>query len=288
MTILTIGLLHPGAMGSTLGQSIVAGGHRVVWAGDGRSDASKKRASDSQLEDVESLSALVKNSDYIFSVCPPHAALDIANSVVDKKFRGIFVDCNAVSTNTTDATRQVLENSGADFVDGGIIGPPAHRPGSTRLYLSGEKATEVVPLLAQGLLPGIAISKKPGDASVLKMAYASYTKGHSALLLLSRALASSAGLEDHLLKEWSLSQPGLEHRCDTEGAVAASKAWRFNAEMREIASTMQSAALPPQFHEGAAEIYDRLESFKYNSDQANAELPAIDSIIASLTRDSRE
>ena len=58
--------------------------------------------------------------------------------------------------------------------------------------------------------------------------------------------------------------------------------------MREIASTMQSAALPPQFHEGAAEIYDRLEAFKYNSDQANAELPAIDSIIASLTRDSRE
>ena len=219
MTILTIGLLHPGAMGSTLGQSIVAGGHRVVWAGDGRSDASKKRASDSQLEDVESLSALVKNSDFIFSVCPPHAALDIANSVVDKKFRGIFVDCNAVSTNTTDATRQVMENSGADFVDGGIIGPPAHRPGSTRLYLSGEKATEVVPLLAQGLLPGIAISKKPGDASVLKMAYASYTKGHSALLLLSRALASSAGLEDHLLKEWSLSQPGLEQPAIPRGRL---------------------------------------------------------------------
>ena len=288
MTILTIGLLHPGAMGSTLGQSIVAGGHRVVWAGDGRSDASKKRASDSQLENVKSLSALVQNSDYIFSVCPPHAALDVANSVVDNKFSGIFVDCNAVSTNTTDATRQVLEDSGAAFVDGGIIGPPARKPGSTRLYLSGEKATEIVPLLAQGLLPGIAISKKPGDASVLKMAYASYTKGHSALLLLSRALASSAGLEDHLLKEWSLSQPGLEQRCETEGAVAASKAWRFNAEMREIASTMQSAALPPQFHEGAAEIYDRLQAFKYNSDQANAELPAIDSIIASLTRDSRD
>lgn len=286
MTNFTIGLLHPGAMGSTLGQSIVAGGHRVVWAGEGRSDASRKRASDSQLEDVSSLRALVKNSDYIFSVCPPHSALDLAKSVADEKFHGIYVDCNAVSTDTTHATQQVLEASGADFVDGGIIGPPARKAGSTRLYLSGNKASEIVPLLAQGILPGIAISKKPGDASVLKMAYASYTKGHSALLLLSRALASSAGIEEHLLKEWSLSQPDLEQRCETEGAVAASKAWRFNGEMREIASTMQSASLPPQFHEGAAEIYDRLEGFKYNADQANATLPSIDSIIASLVKRS--
>ena len=141
---------------------------------------------------------------------------------------------------------------------------------------------EIVPLLAQGLLPGISISEKPGDASVLKMAYASYTKGHSALLLLSRALASSSGIEHHLLEEWAISQPNLARLCETEGAVAASKAWRFNGEMREIASTMKSASLPAQFHEGAAAIYDRLENFKYNADQANAELPAIDKIIEQL------
>lgn len=278
----TIGLLHPGAMGSTLGQSLVAGGHRVVWAGDGRSDASKQRAVNSKLEDVQSLNALVQNSDIIFSVCPPHSALDVANSVAEKNFTGIYVDCNAVSTETTQTTRQVLEDSGAHFVDGGIIGPPARKAGSTRLYLSGTKASAIVPLLAQGLLPGISISDKPGDASVLKMAYASYTKGHSALLLLARALASSAGIEQHLLAEWSLSQPDLEHRCNNEGAVAASKAWRFNGEMREIASTMQSASLPPQIHEGAAAVYDRLENFKYDADQANADLPSIDSIIASM------
>lgn len=279
-----IGLLHPGAMGSTLGQSLVAGGHRVVWAGDGRSEASKKRASDSQFEDVGSAGDLVKNSDYIFSVCPPHSALDVAKTISKENFTGTFIDCNAVSTETTYATQKVIEGAGASFVDGGIIGPPARRAGSTRLYLSGTMAPDIVPLLAQGLLPAIAISDKPGDASVLKMAYASYTKGHSALLLLSRALASSAGIEDHLLKEWALSQPRLEQLCETEGAVAASKAWRFNGEMREIASTMKSASLPPQFHEGAAEIYDRLEGFKYNADQSNAELPAIDKIISALVK----
>lgn len=284
MTNKTIGLLHPGAMGSTLGHSAAAGGNRVVWTGEGRSEASKKRAADSQLEDVGSLASLVKCSDIIFSVCPPHSALEVATEIAAEKFTGIFVDCNAVSTETTQATQQVIEKQGASFVDGGIIGPPAHRAGSTRLYLSGKQAGEIVPLLSKGLLPGISISDKPGDASVLKMAYASYTKGHSALLLLSRALASSAGIEQHLLDEWSLSQPNLEARCDSEGAVAASKAWRFNGEMREIASTMQSAGLPPQFHEGAAEIYDRLVEFKPDTGDASSAPAKIEDIITSLTK----
>jgi 3-hydroxyisobutyrate dehydrogenase-like beta-hydroxyacid dehydrogenase len=284
MTNKTIGLLHPGAMGSTLGQSAAAGGNRVVWAGEGRSEASRKRAAESQLEDVGSLASLVQSSDIIFSVCPPHSALELATEIAAEKFTGIFVDCNAVSTETTRATQQVIEKQGASFVDGGIIGPPAHREGSTRLYLSGKQADDIVPLLSKGLLPGISISDKPGDASVLKMAYASYTKGHSALLLLSRALASSAGIEQHLLDEWALSQPNLEARCASEGAVAASKAWRFNGEMREIASTMQSAGLPPDFHEGAAEIYDRLAGFKPDTGDASSGLPEIEDIIASLVK----
>ena len=282
MTKKTIGLLHPGAMGSTLGQCLVAGGHRVIWAGDGRSDASKQRADNCQLEDVHTVSAMAENSDVIFSVCPPHSALDVAQHVATENFTGTFVDCNAISTDTTSAIATVIANSGAEFVDGGIIGPPARKAGSTRLYLSGTKADDIVALLTDGLLPGISISDKPGDASVLKMAYASYTKGHSALLLLSRALASSAGIEEHLLNEWTLSQPDLERRCETEGAVAASKAWRFNGEMREIASTMQSASLPPQIHEGAAAIYDRLQNFKYNADQLGAALPDIEKIIEQL------
>jgi 3-hydroxyisobutyrate dehydrogenase-like beta-hydroxyacid dehydrogenase len=284
MTRKTIGLLHPGAMGSTLGQCLVAGGHRVVWAGDGRSDATRKRAAGFELEDTNTVSSMTQNCDVIFSVCPPHSALDVANTVAAEKFGGTYVDCNAISTDTTSAIASVITGGGAEFVDGGIIGPPARKSGSTRVYLSGKKADEIVPLLSQGLLPGISISDKPGDASVLKMAYASYTKGHSALLLLSRALASSAGIEEYLLNEWSLSQPDLERRCETEGAVAASKAWRFNGEMREIASTMQSASLPPQMHEGAAAIYDRLQNFKHNSDEPGAALPDIDKIIAQLIK----
>ena len=81
-----IGLLHPGAMGVTVGASIKAGGHRVVWASDGRSEATGERAAKAELEDIGTLSELVKASEIIVSVCPPHAAKDVANKVIEFGF----------------------------------------------------------------------------------------------------------------------------------------------------------------------------------------------------------
>ncbi|MCK7519679.1 MAG: DUF1932 domain-containing protein [Ignavibacteriales bacterium] len=40
------------------------------------------------------------------------------------------------------------------------------------------------------------------------------------------------------------------------------KAWRFEGEMHEIASTFEGAGLPDGFHEAAAEIYHRMAGFK--------------------------
>ena len=262
----TIGMLHPGAMGVTVGQSFADSGHRVLWAGDGRSDQSRQRAAEAGFEDAGSLDHLASQSNIIVSVCPPHAAIDLAETVAKAGFKGIYLDANAISTASAGIVQGLIETAGCDFVDGGIIGPPAKASGTTRLYLSGAHAQSVADLLTGGLLPGIAISETVGDASALKMAYAAYTKGHSALLLLSRALAKANGIEQHLLDEWALSQPGLQALCDKEGVTSAKKAWRFNGEMREIAATMQHASLPPQFHEGAAELYDRLAGFRDRDD----------------------
>lgn len=274
---ITAGLLNPGAMGSTVGRCIQAANHRIIWAGDGRSEASHQRAADNGFENVGSVQNLVQQSDVIFSICPPAAAADIATEVAAQSFSGIYVDANAISTDTTDKIKTIIESAGGNFVDGGIIGPPASRPGTTRLYVSGPQAAVVVPLLADGLLPAILMSEKTGDASALKMAYAAYTKGHSALLLLSRSLARAYHIENHLLDEWALSQNHLDDLCHSECLTAAKKAWRFNNEMREIADTMGSAGLPDNFHLGAAELYDRLASFQHREG-----LPALEEVLDKL------
>jgi Domain of unknown function (DUF1932) len=89
------------------------------------------------------------------------------------------------------------------------------------------------------------------------MAYASWTKGSAALLLAARVLARAQGVENVLVAEWGLSQPGLEERSARAAGSAASKGWRWVAEMAEIAATMGAAGLPEGFGQAAAEIYRR-------------------------------
>ena len=295
----TVGLLHPGEMGAAVGRCLVAAGHRVLWVPEGRSPASAARAAAAGLTAVASggLAELVREADVIVSVCPPHAALDLARQVAG--FGGVYTDANAISPATARQVARIVEAGGASYVDGGIIGTPPVAPGFIRLYLSGFRAGDVQRLFAGGEIDARVIGGASGDArviggasgdarvigdasgdarvigdasgdarliggdasvaaSALKMAYASWTKGSAALLLTARALARASGVEEALLTEWGISQPGLAERSARAARSAAAKGWRWVAEMEEIAATMATAGLPDGFHRAAAEVYRRV------------------------------
>ena len=186
-------------------------------------------------------------------------------------FGGVYLDANAISPATAREVAGIVEGGGASYVDGGIIGTPPVAPGFIRLYLSGPRAGEVralfdgspvdARLVDHGAGSAVGASSVGGGgvgaASAVKMAYASWTKGSAALLLAARALARAEGVEDTLLAEWGISQPGLEERSVRAAGAAAAKGWRWIAEMEEIAATMAAAGLPGGFHQAAAEIYRR-------------------------------
>jgi hypothetical protein len=264
MTI--IGLLHPGEMGAAVGKCLTGQGHTVLWASQGRGPATAARAAG--FGDAGTANAVAARADVIFSICPPHAALDVARAVAG--FRGLFVDANAVSPATAREASSIV-GSGR-FVDGGIIGGPPVTFGETRLYLAGEHAPEVAALFAGSALDARVIPGSPGSASAparpagaasagaasaLKMAYAGWSKGTSALILAIRALARAEGVDEVLLTEWALSVPGLAARSERAAGSAAAKGWRWIAEMEEIAATMTANGLPSGFHQAAAEIYRR-------------------------------
>jgi 3-hydroxyisobutyrate dehydrogenase-like beta-hydroxyacid dehydrogenase len=262
MTATTIGILHPGDMGVTIGTAARANGLRVLWASEDRSAQTRRRAEGAELEDVKTLPALVAASDVIVSVCPPHSALELARAVAAQGFSGIYVDANAVSPGTAGEIGQVVTQGGATFVDGGIIGPPARARGTTRLYLSGEQAGRIARLFELGPLEAIAMDGGAGAASALKMAYAAYTKGTAALLVAIRALAIRAGVDQALLAEWALSQPELGTRSERAAGETARKAWRFTGEMAEIAATFDDAGLPDGFFLASGKVYDSLAAYK--------------------------
>jgi len=258
----TIGLLHPGEMGSMVGAAARANGLRVLWASEGRSAPTRERAAAAGLEDAKSIGLLIAASQVIASVCPPHAAADLAREVAGRGFTGTYVDANAISPETAREIGGIIERGGATFLDGGIIGPPPRVPGSTRLYLSGTRAGVISRLFARGPLEAIVIDGGPGAASALKMAYAAYTKGTAALLMAIRALAAQAGVEDALLREWEQSQPQLAAQAERAVRSNTPKAWRFVGEMEEMAATFERSGLPGGFAQAAAEIYRRLAPYK--------------------------
>jgi 3-hydroxyisobutyrate dehydrogenase-like beta-hydroxyacid dehydrogenase len=258
----TIGLLHPGEMGAAVGRCLRDRGHVVLWASAGRGPATAARAAAAGLIDADTVTEIASRCDVIVSVCPPHAALDTARQVAGAGFGGLYLDANAISPATAREVAGIVSDGGADYVDGGIIGTPPVTPGFIRLYLSGPRAGEVRELFDGSLVDARMVDHTleggvgdAGAASAVKMAYASWTKGSAALLLAARALARAQGVEDVLLAEWGISQPGLEERSDRAARSAAAKGWRWTAEMEEIAASMTAAGLPAGFHLAAAEIY---------------------------------
>ena len=266
-----IALLHPGEMGAAVGACLVANGHTVAWAAGGRSNATAARAAPFAARPT--LAASLADAQVVLSVCPPGVALELAQAVIACGYRGRYLDANAIAPATM---RQIAALDGLDCVDGGIIGPPPLKAGSTRLYLGGAGAREVAALFAGTALEAITIDGDVGAASALKACYAAWTKGSTALLGAIRALAQAESVDAALVAEWNRSQPGLAAR--SENIVAQRhKAWRWIDEMHEIAASFETRGLPGGFHDAAAEVYARLEAFKGERDAAQ-----LDALVAVL------
>jgi 3-hydroxyisobutyrate dehydrogenase-like beta-hydroxyacid dehydrogenase len=277
MTHKTIAILHPGEMGTAIGAGLIARGHRVVWASAGRGASTRKRAGTRGLEDVETLARAAQAADIVFSVCPPHAALELAHAVAACGFGGVYVDANAVSAQTTREVGRVVEAAGADYVDAGIIGPPPIPGASVRLYVCGSHAAAIAALFEGCIMQAIVLDGPVGAASALKVCYAAWNKGATALLAGIRTLAALEGVDAALLEEWKISMSDIPKRSEVV-TLSARKAWRWIAEMEEIAASFEAAGLPAGFHLAAADIYRRLEGFK-----DAAKPPALAQVTAALS-----
>src|SRR5262245_13248875 len=181
MAEVVVGVMHPGAMGSAVGAVLRSRGREVLWASAGRSTETRWRAEQAGLREVANADELAQASGLILSVCPPHAALDVARSVAG--FDSVYVDANAISPATARAVAQVIEGGRGQYVDGGIVGPPPSPSAGIRLYLSGAGADDVASLFAGTPVDARVVSERPDAASALKMAYAAWTKGTAAMLL---------------------------------------------------------------------------------------------------------
>jgi len=257
-----IGILHPGEMGISVAASAINSGHQVYWTSQGRSDKTRQRAEKHNLTEIETLLELCQTSEIIFSVCPPRAAEGVAKFVIETGFKGLYLDANAISPQRSITIGQKMEENGIHFVDGGIIGGPAWTPNETWLYLSGKDADKIAKCFTKGPLETKVIGGEIGKASALKMCYAAYSKGTTALLSAILATAESLEVREELYQQWDKDEANFSDRVNRRVTRVTAKAWRFEGEMKEIASTFREANVPEGFHEASGEIYRRMAEFK--------------------------
>jgi L-threonate 2-dehydrogenase len=272
MTIKTVAVLMPGDMGHAIGATLRHGGLRVITSLPGRSARTIALAAKAGIEDVGDDQALVREANVILSVLAPGGARSVGDRIakalaaVGTTRNGLangpallYADLNAIAPQTTRDIGQTVSAAGARFVDGGIIGGPP-KPGGTRprIYASGEHANALLELNEHGLDVRL-LGPEIGQASGLKMCYGALTKGLTALstelLTAAEAMGLSAPLEAELrqgpstLFTWiERSVPGMPP-----------KAYRWVAEMEEIAATFGALGLPPTIMEGAAALYRFVE-----------------------------
>ena len=270
-----VAVIAPGMMGSGVGGRLAQNGIEVRTALDGRSVASVQRAQAAGMVGVSD--AQIATADFILSIVPPGDALGVAKRLAPALRaagkKPIYVDCNAVNPATVLRIARTVEETGATFVDGGIIGGPP-TPGSkgTKLYVSGPTASRVAELEAFGL--EVKVQPGPiGAASAMKMSYAGITKGFTALGAAMMLAAARAGTTDALRAELPASQPALHGWLTRAMPKMYSKAYRWVAEMEEISGFVGEDPAAAQFFQAAARFYERIAA---DFDGERAECAALD------------
>ncbi|MDI4232295.1 DUF1932 domain-containing protein [Bradyrhizobium sp. Arg237L] len=256
----TIAILAPGAMGSAVAQRLAEHGARVLTSLHGRSEASAKRAAASGM--VAAADADIAAADIILSIVPPGEAIALAEqlaaSIVKFRTRPVVVDCNAVNVETVQKVGEIIAASGARFVDGAVIGLPP-KPGSAgpAFYVSGEHAQDLAVLKQFGL--DLRIVEGPvGAASALKMSYAGINKGLTAVGAAMVLAATRAGAATALRDELALSQPQILARLGVALPDMVPKAYRWVAEMREIAAFLGPDHPANLVYEGFARLFEHI------------------------------
>lgn len=259
-----IGLLHPGAMGASVGACFAACGHPVSWVNHNRSPATQARAARAGLRPCMDLAQLTQDADLIISVCPPHAATEVAQDIAATGYQGQYLEANAIAPTKLAAIDALLSERQIHLIDGSIIGGPvwpndALGTHQTTLHLSGVGSEAIAALLAGSPLKANVLSDQRGDASALKMVFAAFSKGSAALTAEILNVAEQYGVRAPLSQ--ALGQQTI---AQWHGALAstASKAWRFEGEMQEIAETFSAVGAEPGFHQAAAAVYQKLSAHK--------------------------
>jgi 3-hydroxyisobutyrate dehydrogenase-like beta-hydroxyacid dehydrogenase len=274
-----VAVIAPGAMGAAVGKRLVDNGVKVLTSLTDRSEETVTRAKAAGMAAASDKE--IAGADFILSILPPGDALALAQrfapALTASNAKPVYVDCNAINPKTVERVAAAIAPTECPFVDAGIIGQPPQPPesgqskiaGSPRFYASGPAAPRFATLREFGLDVRV-LAGAMSAASALKMSYAGITKGTQAIGAAMMLAATRAGNADDLFAELQSSQKELFPWLKRSLAQMPPKAYRWVAEMKEIAGFVGDDPAARELYEGAAHFYETFAENFENGDKEDA------------------
>jgi len=277
-----VAVIAPGMMGAAVGKRLVDNGVKVLTSLKGRSaeTATRAKAAGMAAAGDEEIAAC----DFILSILPPGDAVTLAErfqpALKASNAKPVYVDCNAINPKTVDRVAAVIAPTDCPFVDSGIIGSPP-KPGDAgpRFYASGPAAPRFASLRDYGLDVRL-LDGALSAASAMKMSYAGITKGTQAIGAAMMLAATRGGSADALFAELSSSQKEMFAWFKRGLSLMPPKAYRWIAEMHEIAGFVGDDPAAKELYEGAAHFYERI------ADDFDGDKKDVTALTAFLAKDS--
>jgi 3-hydroxyisobutyrate dehydrogenase-like beta-hydroxyacid dehydrogenase len=253
-----VAVIAPGAMGAGVAKRLVENGVTVRTWLHGRSAASAARADAAGMVAVDL--AGIAEVDLVLSIVPPAEALPLAEALAPALAAAskppVYVDCNAISPQTAKLVADVM--GAVPFIDAAIIGLPPEPGGKAPVFYGCGPHAAALSALGEHGIPTKLLTGPIGAASGLKMSYGGITKGLTGLAASMILAATRFGADDDLRAELAASQPHLLARFEKGMPDMFPKAYRWVAEMEEVAAFAGDDEASRMIYAGIAKLYQRL------------------------------
>lgn len=259
-----IGLVGFGEVGSSLGAGLRSEGVQEIVAFDQGYQTPpfgsliRKRAREAGVPLVASMAELVAASDLILAAVPgsmaPKAAADAA---VDLKPGQMYVDMGTASPPVKEQMAELVESTGAAFVDVAIMGSPLEDRHRIATMASGKEAERYRELVTPLGMNVTVVGDRPGRAAAIKMFRSIFMKGIEALVIETLMACKTWGVADLVMGTVTKSldkQPYYPDYTNFLVTTDAIHAERRAKEMDMVIQTMLDVGIEPRMTRATAEM----------------------------------
>ncbi|MDY6948656.1 MAG: DUF1932 domain-containing protein [Pseudomonadota bacterium] len=295
-TIQRIGLLGFGEVGQILAADFRKAGVTQLTAFDvlfrNSASACSRAALAAGVRAASSAGAAVADADLIVSAVTAEQDLAAIRSVLGElKRAAYFLDVNSVSPGVKVQGADLIEATGARYVEAAIMSPISPLRVASPMLFGGKYAMTFLPLAQQlGFAGAELFSDQVGRASAAKMCRSVMIKGMEALLTESLLAARHYGVESTVIDSLRNLFPGTDWAGQARYMISRSLVHgrRRAEEMREVAQTVTEAGLQPHMSAACAQRQDWAAGFRESASIEELEA-MLDAVLArARLRDTAE